>query len=1020
MSVPSVFSGVVKQVQSGDSIVIRDRPIDGPPPERTIVLSNISCGRVARKPTPNNPAGTAEDPFAWQAREFVRAKLIGKEVCYTVENELPSGRTYGNVYLGRSTKGENIALLLVQEGLGEVRKLSPALAEKNALYQELLAAEATAKSLGKGKWSADQSRATREIVWSIDDPRGFVDKNRGTRLRGIVEYVRDGSSFQITLLPSEEHGVYYNVVLSISGIKAPAVRYEDGKPVGESFGSDAQFFVESRLLQREVAVLLESVINQNFIGSVLHPNGNIAEVLLREGLARCIDWNLNLVSIPNAAEAYRAAERCAKERRLRLWKDYQPTSAAVEVPQTHDANKIAQGMSFSGQVIEVGNGDNVSVKCTDGVVRKFFLASVRPPRLQVSPREGEDGQGPPQRNRIRPLYDVPHVFEAREELRAFVGKPVTVHVDYIQPKTATTVDERACATIKCGTINVAESLVSKGLAQVIRYRNANDSRTASYAELLSAEEQAQIKGLGLHSKQEPPVHRVADLTGNAAKSRQFLPFLQRTPRIDAVVEFVVHASRMRVYLPRETCVITLLLAGIQCPRRGRVRPDGTEEPDMPMSGEAFTFTKELCMQRDVEVAVETMDRAGNFVGWMFVDGGAAGADAPVTTAEHTKSGKKKKKVAAESNVSKTKTNLSVLLVSKGLATVLQTAATESSPYYHDLVKAESSAKEARVGLWALDEFVKQWEADANALSETANTDGADDDRLLPGGGVQEYLDDLSMLNINGQTGESAQNNQDLSKIQWRPVQVTALSKPSQTSQGLRFFVQYVSDSATIVQISRGLNVQQHPPPVPGYVPAKNELCAACFSMDNCWYRARAIRKTAKNITVQFVDFGNEESIEMADAGARLSPLPTSALANIPPQAHEYRLGLVQLPPDAVDRGIAERVFTEQVENKEVLLGVLFDSIPCANETVKPVPGVALRAPASVAPLPGSSTQSAEVDIAHNLLEEGLVCVEPMHSQLLKRLPRDLHRSYLEAQAKAKKERKNIWRYGDFRKDDGQI
>jgi staphylococcal nuclease domain-containing protein 1 len=438
---------------------------------------------------------------------------------------------------------------------------------------------------------------------------------------------------------------------------------------------------------------------------------------------------------------------------------------------------------------------------------------------------------------------------------------------------------------------------------------------------------------------------------------------------------------------------------------------------MPLSSEAFAFTKELCLQRDVEVTVETMDRAGNFVGWMFID--ERGTDSSSTTTEHTKSsGKKKKKVATESNTSKSKINLSILLVSKGLATVLRTAATEISPYYHELIKAESAAKEARIGLWALDEFVKQWEADANAFNDAANANGAEDERLLPGGKAQEYLDDLSMLNLNGQVADSGEDNQALSKIQWKPVQVTALSKPTQTSQGLRFFIQYMSDSATIVQISHGLNGQHHPPPVPGYVPAKNDLCAACFSLDNCWYRARAVRKTTKNVTVQFIDFGNEETIEMTDAALRLSPLPSNALANIPPQAHEYRLGLVQLPPDSTDRAIAERLFTEQVENKEVLLGVLFDPIPCANETVKPVPGVALRVPSAV---PGvSSSYSPKTDVAHNLLEDGLVCVEPMQSQLIKQLPHDLLRTYLDAQAQAKKGRKNIWRYGDFRIDDSQI
>ena len=39
----------------------------------------------------------------------------------------------------------------------------------------------------------------------------------------------------------------------------------------EPFAEEAKFFTESRLLQRDVKIVLESVSNQNFVGSVLHP-----------------------------------------------------------------------------------------------------------------------------------------------------------------------------------------------------------------------------------------------------------------------------------------------------------------------------------------------------------------------------------------------------------------------------------------------------------------------------------------------------------------------------------------------------------------------------------------------------------------------------------------------------------------------------------------------------------------------------------------------------------------------------
>ena len=84
------------------------------------------------------------------------------------------------------------------------------------------------------------------------------------------------------------------------------------------------------------------------------------------------------------------------------------------------------------------------------------------------------------------------------------------------------------------------------------------------------------------------------------KAKQFLPFLQRAGRMEAVVEFVASGSRVRLYIPRETCLITFLLSGISCPRGARPLPNnGGEIPGDPFGKEALVFTKELTLQREV-------------------------------------------------------------------------------------------------------------------------------------------------------------------------------------------------------------------------------------------------------------------------------------------------------------------------------------------------------------------------------------------------------------------------------------
>uniref|UniRef100_A0A9L0SRJ8 Staphylococcal nuclease domain-containing protein n=1 Tax=Equus caballus TaxID=9796 RepID=A0A9L0SRJ8_HORSE len=603
-----------------------------------------SGGSSGGPAVPTVQRGIVKMPWAFPAREFLRKKLIGKEVCFTIENKTPQGREYGMIYLGKDTNGENIAESLVAEGLATRRE---GMRANNPEQNRLSECEEQAKAAKKGMWSeGNGSHTVRDLKYTIENPRHFVDSHHQKPVNAIIEHVRDGSVVRALLLPD-----YYLVTVMLSGIKCPTFRREaDGSETPEPFAAEAKFFTESRLLQRDVQIILESCHNQNILGTILHPNGNITELLLKEGFARCVDWSIAVYT--RGAEKLRAAERFAKERRLRIWRDYvAPT-----------ANLDQKDKQFVAKVMQVLNADAIVVKLNSGDYKTIHLSSIRPPRL-----EGENTQD--KNKKLRPLYDIPYMFEAREFLRKkLIGKKVNVTVDYIRPaspatETVPAFSERTCATVTIGGINIAEALVSKGLATVIRYRQDDDQRSSHYDELLAAEARAIKNGKGLHSKKEVPIHRVADISGDTQKAKQFLPFLQRAGRSEAVVEYVFSGSRLKLYLPKETCLITFLLAGIECPRGARNLPGLVQEGE-PFSEEATLFTKELVLQREVEVEVESMDKAGNFIGWLHIDGA----------------------------------NLSVLLVEHALSKVHFTA--ERSSYYKSLLSAEEAAKQKKEKVWA--------------------------------------------------------------------------------------------------------------------------------------------------------------------------------------------------------------------------------------------------------------------------------------------------------------------------------
>lgn len=639
-----VCRGIVKQVLSGDAVIVRGQPKGGPPPERQINFSNVIAPRLARRATANAPE-TVDEPYAWESREFLRKKVIGKEVLFKIEAKTPTGREYGAIYLGKDiASGENVTETMVSEGLVMVRR------ESIRGESRLIDLEDQAKSQGKGRWAGGDAQHVRNVRWNIENMRSFVDKARGKPFDAVIEHVRDGSTVRCLLLPDFSY-----ITLMISGIRCPMNKLDsDGKPDksnSEPYADEARYYTESRLLQRDVQVILETFNNNNFVGTILHPNGNIAEALLREGFARCVDWSI--ASVTGGPEKLRASEKLAKDRKVRLWTDYKPSG-----PKIDDKDK-----EINGKVVEIVNADALIIKRGDGSLKKIFLASIRPPRQP----EGEAPRVPGKT--FRPLYDIPWLYETREFLRKkLIGQKVQATVDFIQPA-QNNYPEKTCCTVRIGDTNVAEALVSKGLATVVRYRQDDDQRASCYDNLLSAEAKAIKSNKGLHNKKDIPIHRIADLSGDVSKAKSFLPFLQRAGRTEGVVEFVASGSRFRVFIPRETCLVTFLLAGISCPRGSRPAPGGGTLPGEPFGEDALLFSKSLIMQREVELEVESMDKGGNYIGWLFIE----------------------------------KKNLSEMLVEEGLSSVHVTA--ESSKFYHQLSTAQESAKQKKLKIW--ENFVEE-------------------------------------------------------------------------------------------------------------------------------------------------------------------------------------------------------------------------------------------------------------------------------------------------------------------------
>lgn len=109
---------------------------------------------------------------------------------------------------------------------------------------------------------------------------------------------------------------------------------------------------------------------------MLHPAGNIAELLVASCLARVVDWHAGMLASGGGMERLRAAERAAKDKRQYLYANAPAPSA-----KTNGAAANGSARTFDATVVRVWSGDQVSVVERDsGKERRLQFSSTRGPK----------------------------------------------------------------------------------------------------------------------------------------------------------------------------------------------------------------------------------------------------------------------------------------------------------------------------------------------------------------------------------------------------------------------------------------------------------------------------------------------------------------------------------------------------------------------------------------------------------------------------------------------------------------
>lgn len=310
----------VIEINSGDSITVV-KVGDGE--EKRLFLAGVRAPKL-----PMQREGDKGEPFAWEAKEFLRKLLIGKEVEVQVEYKKTPKQdekskqpkrtmTFANI-ITPDRKCANVEIVAV----GLANALNPRLDEElGQYYQELADAAAKAKKEKRGI----QSTGTTPPVHSYQSLIGHINPKtlayyqdifkKTPNVDGVVEYCFTSSRFKIRI-----DQMNCQIPFICQGIQP--IQQDPNVPELQAIFVRGQKFAKGMLLQRDVKISIGSNDRKgNFFGTLLIAGKDYAISLLEEGLAglKKSGSRGHLPSYSQKKDKYEEAEEAAKKSELGIW-----------------------------------------------------------------------------------------------------------------------------------------------------------------------------------------------------------------------------------------------------------------------------------------------------------------------------------------------------------------------------------------------------------------------------------------------------------------------------------------------------------------------------------------------------------------------------------------------------------------------------------------------------------------------------------------------------------------------------
>jgi endonuclease YncB( thermonuclease family) len=1061
------LTGVVRAVSSGDTFSILQVATDGSgnSNEFQFSLMGLKAPQLGRRgnnqQNQNQNQSQQQKPeqedikdeaWAFQSREFLREKLIGKAIIFRVEYTTENGRRFGEAWLGE----EDLRNSVVKNGWAAIppRKdvqgnLRPVNKEDQALVT--LQEEAKAKAIGIFKPVTDAS--IRKVNYhDFSDQKkenAFFEKNKNTKKKAIVEQVRNGSQLRLYLVDSRDE-----IIVNLSGIRCPQLKSKESNNP-EKYANDAKFYAEHKLLNRTVSLTLDFLDKFNYYGTVVDDQGkNIALGLLEFGLAQIVEWN-----IPTTIDAkvFQTAENTAKNGHIRLWQNQQSNN---NNNKNSNQNNSHVTKNATGKVIEVNSLGTITVRVIDNqhsLDQKFHFSSIRVPRLpprEISPdsnkgkqqnkkggsqsadrstesdeskraneeKDKERAQQDLMREKLAAIDQKRSISEMTPEAKdiylkneeekkkklelekeqgayailgkdylrkKLIGKTVRCVFDYSQ----TEKDDKFSHNNKYqnqpsikhfysiytegkNSENVAIDIVRQGFAHVVNHSD-NQPRSPEYRELTTAEREAQKESKGLHqTKQKPTVPIINDLSG--APEKKVTPFLTllKNGKQQGVVEMVWSTKKFKIYLPLHGVQIVFSLAGADMPlhifENNPPNPIGkgdffVQYPLINQNGtpniynEAYHYSRDHLLQRDVEIEVLELAKFGNsFVGKLYLTQG------------NNKQGD----------------DFSLDLLRRGYIRVNNFVCKKvfSEAQTNVLLSTEQTAKNEKKGFWANYNEKKEKE-----IHDTRN---------------EKRASDRAELQANTSSDRSI------------CIVVTEIVS------GSSFYYQVATEKSKseiedLMKEFGAINFAEKPaftpvmagPSTSGGPPAPLPRVAGNFSVDNTWYRAEVLEIISATTSqpalykLRYIDYGNTETVTVD----RIRALPAE-FQKQPAQAKRAKLAYITAPEMESEYGPeAADFFKSLCWGKDLLANIQFTTTgrEKGSKIDTEIHHITL------------GDEETKIFINAAMVMNGFACVDNKKKLPSRGVKWPMWDILREEEEIAKKDRLNIWQYGEYGSDDDE-